>query len=93
MKLVHLFAVPVASASVIKMQQHVAIPAGVGIVTTDIMQLTAQKVTNEIAPSIGIHFATSYAVAATRYRNGTVQDLVRVAGSAEYIDLMTRWTN
>jgi hypothetical protein len=45
----------------------------------------------EPAPSIGVHFTTSYAVAAARYENGTTKDLAKVTGNAEYIGLMSRW--
>jgi hypothetical protein len=46
---------------------------------------------NGPAPSIGVHFTTSYAVTAARYENGTTKDLVKVTGNAEYIGLMSRW--
>jgi hypothetical protein len=46
---------------------------------------------NEPAPSIGVHFTTSYAVAAARYENGTTRDLLKIEGDAEYIGLMSRW--
>jgi hypothetical protein len=59
----------------------------------EIVRSTAQEVADDIAPAIGVHFTTSYAVAAARYQNGTIQDLARVAGSTEYIDLMKQWTN
>jgi hypothetical protein len=44
------------------------------------------------ASTIGVHFTTSYAVAAARYQDGTTRDLVRVAADADYIELMSRWT-
>lgn len=42
-------------------------------------------------PSVGVHFTSSNAVAAARYPNGTIVDLAKVKGGADYIDLMSRW--
>lgn len=42
-------------------------------------------------PAIGVHFTASYAVAAARFGNGTISDLARIEGDAEYINLMSRW--
>jgi hypothetical protein len=92
MRLLHLFIVPLASARVIRMQQQTPILEEVGHVGTASEQSSAQKTTEEIAPAIGVHFTTSYAIAAARYQNGTTRDLGRVAGDAAYIDLMSRWT-
>jgi hypothetical protein len=49
-------------------------------------------IAQEGAPSIGVHFTTSYAVAAARYQDGTTRELIRVAADADYIELMSRWT-
>jgi hypothetical protein len=76
----------------VKTQQQVPILGEAQNARTEFVQSTTQHVTKEIAPAIGVHFTTSYAVAAARYQNGTLRDLVRVAGDAEYIDLMRRWT-
>lgn len=51
-----------------------------------------QTIVQEVAPAIGVHFTTSYAVAAARYQDGTTRDLVRIEADAEYIELMSRWT-
>jgi hypothetical protein len=32
-------------------------------------------------PGIGVHLTTSYAVAAIRYENGTIEDLVKVSAT------------
>jgi L-cystine uptake protein TcyP (sodium:dicarboxylate symporter family) len=92
MKLACLFVVPLVSARVVRPQAQIPIVGQVGNIETEIVQSSAQNITEEIAPAIGIHFTTSYAVAAARYENGTTRDLLRVAGDAEYIDLMSRWT-
>ncbi|KAF8853651.1 hypothetical protein BDZ45DRAFT_677536 [Acephala macrosclerotiorum] len=42
------------------------------------------------APGIGLDLSSSYGTAAIRYHNGTVVDVGRVEGSAEYKDLMNR---
>ncbi|KAF2704466.1 hypothetical protein K504DRAFT_461225 [Pleomassaria siparia CBS 279.74] len=42
---------------------------------------------------VGIHFTTSYAIAAARYERGFVEHLVRVSGSDEYIEAMARWAD
>jgi hypothetical protein len=77
---------PLASARVVRLQQQ-----QVPILESSANEFvpTAQE---EVAPAIGVHFTTSYAVAAARFQNGTTRDLARVAGDAEYIDLMSRWT-
>jgi hypothetical protein len=93
MKLGYLLVVPLVSARAVKTQQQVPILGDAQNVRTEFMQSSTQLVTEEIAPAIGVHFTTSYVVAAARYHNGTTQDLVRVAGDAEYIDLMRRWTD
>jgi hypothetical protein len=86
MKLVYLLVAPLASARVVRLQQQ-----QVPILESSANEFvpTAQEA---VAPAIGVHFTTSYAVAAARFQNGTTRDLARVAGDAEYIDLMSRWT-
>jgi hypothetical protein len=85
MKLLYLLLAPLVSARVVRTQQQIPILASIA---SGIVQPTAQ---DEVAPAIGVHFTTSYAVAAARYQNGTTRDLAKVAGNAEYIDLMSRW--
>jgi hypothetical protein len=71
-----LLVVPLASARVVQSPQQIPISG---------------EVVSDTAPSVGVHFTTSCAVAAARYRNGTTRDIVKVAGDAEYISLMSRW--
>jgi hypothetical protein len=92
MKLACFFVVPLVGARVVRTQAQIPIVGQVGYVETEIVQSSAQDSTEGIAPSIGVHFTTSYAVAAARYENGTTRDLVRVTGDAEYNDMMSRWT-
>ncbi|KAF2739822.1 hypothetical protein EJ04DRAFT_483191 [Polyplosphaeria fusca] len=47
----------------------------------------------DLTSGIGVHFTSSYAVAAIAYGNGTVEDLVRVDGNAQYNDLIRRWSD
>jgi uncharacterized membrane protein YjgN (DUF898 family) len=93
MKLGYLLVVPLVSARAVKTQQQVPILGDAQNARTEFVQSATQLLTEEIALVIGVHFTTSYAVAAVRYQNGTMQDLVRTAGDAEYIDLMRRWTD
>jgi hypothetical protein len=86
MKLIFLLVAPLVSARVVGTQQQVPILASVA---NEIVQPTSQE---EVAPAIGVHFTTSYAVAAARYQNGTTRDLAKIVGDAEYINLMARWT-
>jgi hypothetical protein len=86
MKLIYLLLAPLASARVVRTQHQIPILASSA---KGIVQPTAQ---DEVGPAIGVHFTTSYAIAAARYQNGTIRDLAKVAGDAEYIDLMSRWT-
>ncbi|KAL6155650.1 hypothetical protein ACJBU6_05856 [Exserohilum turcicum] len=44
------------------------------------------------APSIGLHFTTSYAAAAAHYANGTTRDLLTMDGDDDYKELILRWT-
>ncbi|KAH7414408.1 hypothetical protein DE146DRAFT_640225 [Phaeosphaeria sp. MPI-PUGE-AT-0046c] len=87
MKLSYFLILPVVSAGVIITQQTP--------VLQDVEENTIQSTTYEnIAhPVIGVHFSTSYAIAAARYQNGTTQDLSKVAGDLEYIELMARWAD
>jgi hypothetical protein len=86
MKFIHFLVVPLVSARVVRTTQQVPI---LGDVTGEVVQPIAQE---EVAPAIGVHFTSSYAVAAARYQNGTTRDLGRVAPDAEYLELMSRWT-
>jgi hypothetical protein len=81
MKFLYLLGAQLVSAGVIGVQQQVPI-LGHG----------EKEIGREVGPAIGVHFTTSYAVAAARYQNGTVRDLGKVVGDAEYIELMSRWT-
>ncbi|CAO2650439.1 Nn.00g017310.m01.CDS01 [Neocucurbitaria sp. VM-36] len=91
MKFLSFFVIGVASAHVIRSQEQ-QVP-----IVGDIVEDASPHVSPEeddvthIEPGIGIHFTTSYAVAAARYQNGTTRDLVKVEGDAQYIELMTRW--
>jgi hypothetical protein len=88
MKLIYLLAAPLVGARVI--QSHQQIP----VLGNDIVQNEAKAtVHNEAVPVVGVHFTSSYAVAAARYQDGTVRDLGKVLGNAEYIELMSRWTD
>jgi L-cystine uptake protein TcyP (sodium:dicarboxylate symporter family) len=85
MKLTHFLVLPLVNARVVRITEQIPIH---GEVAKVVIQPIAQ---DQIASAIGVHFTTSYAVAAVRYQNGTTRDLTRVAGDAEYIDLMSRW--
>ena len=91
MKLLTFFAVGAASARVIDSQQQQVPIVGetVGDITTQVP--SGEGAIEEIAPGIGVHFTTSYAVAAARYQNGTTRDLFKIEGDAPYIELMERW--
>jgi hypothetical protein len=71
-----LLVVPLAGARVVSSQQQVPI---------------FEEVAENATPHIGVHFTNSYALAAARCQNGTTRDIVKVAGNAEYIGLMSRW--
>lgn len=90
MRLLPLVIVPLASARVVQLQQQVPIVAGDEATPGTKLE---EEPLGDIAPGIGVHFTTSYAVAAARYQNGTTRDLVKVEGDAQYIELMTRWIN
>lgn len=88
MKLIYLLATPLVGARVVTLQQQTA------IIGDEIEKNEAKTIVHdESAPVVGVHFTTSYAVAAARYQNGTMRDLGKVLGDAEYIDLMSRWTD
>ncbi|KAJ4367386.1 hypothetical protein N0V83_006968 [Neocucurbitaria cava] len=91
MKLLSFCVIGAASAHVVRSQEQ-QVPI-VGHIVEDVAPrvLLGEDDVKDFAPSIGIHFTTSYAVAAARYQNGTIRDLVKVRGDAEYIELMTRW--
>ncbi|KAF2131398.1 hypothetical protein P153DRAFT_383509 [Dothidotthia symphoricarpi CBS 119687] len=44
------------------------------------------------AVGVGVQFTTSHAVAAARYEDGTVRDLVRIEADSEYFELLSQWT-
>jgi hypothetical protein len=95
MKFTPFVVVSLASARVIRVprdQQQVPI---IGDATKVVMRVPetshVKEAAEDVAPGIGVHFTTSYAVAAARFQNGTIRDLVRIDGDAEYIDLMSRW--
>jgi len=84
MQLIYFLVVPLVSARVVRTTQQIP-------VLGDVAEVVKQIAREESAPAIGVHFTTSHAVAAARYQNGT-RELVRVAADAEYIDLLSRWT-
>ncbi|EDU39931.1 hypothetical protein L13192_01998 [Pyrenophora tritici-repentis] len=43
------------------------------------------------APSIGLHFTTSYAMASAHFINGTTTDLFKMSADAEYTMLLSNW--
>jgi hypothetical protein len=87
MKLSYFLVLPVVSARVIDRQQAPILEAA----SEDVVQSAIYE--DNILPAIGVHFTTSYAVAAARYQNGTTRDLARVEGNAQYIQFMSRWSN
>jgi hypothetical protein len=87
MKPIFLLVAPLASAGVVRTQQQIPILASGA---NEIVQPIAYQ--EEVLPAIGVHFTTSYAVAAARFQNGTTRDFAKILGDAEYIDLMSRWT-
>jgi hypothetical protein len=62
-------------------------------VVGDVVKEVGQPIAQEDVLAVGVHFTTSYAVAAARYQDGTTRDLVRVAADVEYIELMSRWAH
>lgn len=86
MKLLPLLAIPLAGARVVQ----VPIAAEV---ENESAAATSRNFGGEgnAVPAVGVHFTTSYAVAAARYQNGTVRDLSKIEGDAEYVELMARW--
>lgn len=87
MKLSYLLVLPVVGARVIGTQQVPVLAAP----SEHAEQSTAYE--DNAPPTVGVHFTTSYAVAAARYQNGTIRDLARVEGDARYIDFMSRWAD
>lgn len=90
MKLLPLIVVPLAGARVMNSQHQAPI---LGHVAEDVgpqIEHTENSLADE-TPAIGVHFTTSYALAAARFQNGTTRNLVKVNGDAEYIELMRRW--
>lgn len=87
MKLSYFLVLPVVSARVIDRQQVPILEA----VPEDVIQSTTHE--DNILPAIGVHFTTSYALAAARYQNGTIRDLAKVEGNAQYIQFMSRWSD
>ncbi|ORY15619.1 hypothetical protein BCR34DRAFT_598351 [Clohesyomyces aquaticus] len=47
----------------------------------------------EGVPAIGLHLTTSYATAAIRHENETIDDLLRIEADSGYINLMSRWAD
>jgi hypothetical protein len=90
MKLLQWIVVPLISARVVRAEEQFAIQEVDGIGSEF---HTPEHIPEEFALTIGVHFTTSHAVAAARYANGTTKDIVRVAGNADYIDLMLRWAS
>ena len=91
MKLLSFFVVGAASARVVHSQEQ-QVPIVGEVVEDNIPQVSfGEELVEDVAPGIGVHFTTSYAVASVRYQNGTTRDLVKVEGDAHYIELMTRW--
>lgn len=86
MKLLHLLAVPLAGARVI--QLPVATESETETVSSTPLVLAGE---GDTAPEVGVHFTTSYAVAAARYKNGTIRDVAKIEGDAEYVELMSQW--
>jgi len=91
MKFFHLVVLPLVCARVVRNQQ-VPIIGDSRDVEAKVGTFTLLETVEEDAPTVGVHFTTSYAVASVRYLDGTMRDLGKIAGDAEYIDLMSRWT-
>lgn len=70
--------------------QQIPIVADLGKVGPD-MTASVLEHTSEEAPMVGVHFTTSYAIASVRYQNGTLRDLGKIDGDAEYVETMSRW--
>lgn len=90
MRLLPLIVVPLASARVVNSQHQVPIIEQF----VDDVAPQVVHVENSLAyetPAIGVHFTTSYALAAARFPNGMTKELVKVNGDAEYIELVRRW--
>lgn len=75
-------------AAVIGEQQQVPFLENVERIESDTRHVQGEELER---PSIGVHFASSHAVPAARYSNGTILDLRSVEGDDEYIDLMSQW--
>lgn len=89
MRLHAFLVVPVVTAGVLRGGQ-VPIAEDMEDASQTYTPITAVE-TEHVAPGIGIQFTTSYALAAARFANGTVKDLAKIQGDAEYIELMSRW--
>ena len=91
MRLLYSLIVPLVTARVVRHQQQVLI---VGEEARDgASQVQPGEDPESVAPSIGVHFTNSYATVAARYQNGSIRDLAKVEGDAEYIELMSRWAD
>ena len=93
MKLFSLVVLPLVGARVVRTQQQVPIIGDLGDVEANTRIESLLDTTDEDAPVVGVHFTTSYAIASARYQNGTIRDLNKIVGDAEYVDLMSRWVN
>ncbi|KAF1939559.1 hypothetical protein EJ02DRAFT_408380 [Clathrospora elynae] len=83
-----LLIVPLVSARVVRYLQQIPITEEGDKHAATIEELETRKA---VVPGVGVHFTTSYAVAAARHQNGTRRDLVRIDGDAYYTELMSRW--
>jgi hypothetical protein len=90
MKLVVLLTVPLVGARVIGNQYQAPI---VGHVSEDAVpeKPIVIEEPEDLMPGIGVYLTTSYAIAAARFQNGTIRNLAKLQGDAEYVDLMSRW--
>ena len=77
--------VPLASARAMRSPQQIPMVAEVA------KNVAVEESGSDVAPSIGVHFTTSYALAVARYQNGTTRDIIKVEADTEYIGLMSRW--
>lgn len=90
MKLLGLVVLPLVGARAVHTPQQIPIVADLGKVGPD-MTASVLEHTSEEAPMVGVHFTTSYAIASVRYQNGTLRDLGKIDGDAEYVETMSRW--
>lgn len=70
MKLLAALVVPLVGARVIRYEQQAPI--------------VQAEVEDVVTPAVGVHFTTSYASAAAKYKNGTTVDLIRVCSARCY---------